>query len=100
MSTYVSLMSFTDQGIHNVRDTVKRADAAKAAAAKFGCKIVQIYWTMGQHDLVLVTKAPEDAALAAFGLAIGSLGDARTQMMRAFTQDEMGTVLGKMLGQR
>ncbi len=34
--------------------------------------------------------------MTAFGLSVGSLGNVRTQTLRAFTPDEMGAVLGKM----
>jgi uncharacterized protein with GYD domain len=36
MATYISLNNFTDQGIHNFKDTTKRADAIKEMAKKFG----------------------------------------------------------------
>lgn len=96
MPTYISLVGFTDQGIRTIKDTTKRADLARAAAARFGCQITQIYWTLGQHDLVLVTEAPDDATLSAFGLSLASLGNTRTQTMRAFSQDEMNAILAKM----
>ena len=36
MITYIVLASFTDQGIRNARDTIKRADAFEEMAKKFG----------------------------------------------------------------
>ena len=36
MPTYIVLGQFTEQGIRNVKDTSKRADAAKELAKKFG----------------------------------------------------------------
>src|SRR5439155_18694562 len=36
MATYVSLIQFTDQGIRNVKDTIKRGEAAIAEAEKMG----------------------------------------------------------------
>jgi len=41
MATYVGLIQFTDQGIRNIKDTVKRGDAAAAEAEKMGMKIVE-----------------------------------------------------------
>ena len=46
MATYIALSSFTDQGIRNIKDSTKRADAVKDAAKKFGCSMPQIYWTL------------------------------------------------------
>ena len=36
MATYVTLYNFTDQGLKNIKDTVKRKEAAKKAAAAVG----------------------------------------------------------------
>jgi hypothetical protein len=40
MATYVGLIQFADQGIRNIKDTVKRGDAAMAEAEKMGMKFV------------------------------------------------------------
>lgn len=96
MATYIALCNFTDQGIRSVKDTTKRADAVKEAASKFGAKMTHIYWTLGKYDLVTLIDAPDDAAAAAFGLAISSAGNIRLQTLRAFSQDEMGPILGKL----
>ena len=95
MLTYIVLGSFTDQGMRTIKDTTKRADAAKEAAARFGVKM-EIYWTQGQYDLVSICEANDEAAISAFGLAIGSAGNVRFQTMRALTKDEMNGILAKM----
>lgn len=96
MATYIALTSFTDQGIRTVKDTVKRADAVKEAASKFGIKVKDISWTLGQYDLVVTFDAPDDLAITAFGLSIGASGNVRTQTLRAFSRDEMSTIISKM----
>jgi uncharacterized protein with GYD domain len=96
MAMYVSLVNFTDQGIHNIKDTVKRSEAAMAEAEKMGMKIIQALWTMGAYDVVVLLDAPDDETISAFTLKIGSMGSVKTHTMRAFTKDEMGTVLAKI----
>lgn len=96
MATYIALANFTDKGIGSIKDTTKRADAAKEMAAKFGVTMKDIYWTLGQYDVVTVCEAPDDASFTAFGLAIGAAGNIRTQTLKAFTKDEMNVVLSKM----
>lgn len=96
MATYITLSNFTDQGIRNVKDSTKRADAVKEAAGKFGAKMTQIYWTLGSHDVVAVIEAPDDMSATAFALAIGMAGNVRTQTLRAFSRSEMNDILGKM----
>ena len=96
MAMYVSLVQFTDQGIRNIKETVKRSEAAMAEAEKMGMKIVQPLWTMGAYDVVVVLEAPNDETMSAFTLKIGSMGSVKTHTMRAFTKDEMEGILGKI----
>jgi uncharacterized protein with GYD domain len=95
MATFVSLCNFTDQGIRSVKDTVKRADAAADTAHKFGCSL-NVYWTRGQYDLIAIVEAPDEATAATFALAIEQAGNIRFETLRAFTRDEMQTVLSKL----
>jgi len=96
MATFIALGSFTDQGIRNVKDTVKRADAVKEAAQKAGVTMKDIMWTLGSYDMVVIFEAPDDAAITAFALAVGAAGNVRTQTMRAFSRSEMSGILAKL----
>src|SRR5213076_2697339 len=96
MATYVCLIQFTDQGIRNIKDTVKRGDAAMAEAEKMGMKIVEEYWTMGAYDGVVVVEAPDDETMSAFILKVGSVGNVKGQTLRAFRRNEMEGILAKI----
>ena len=97
MATYILLANFTDQGIHKIKDTQKRADTFKAMAKKCGATVKDVFWTLGEYDIVSVVEAPDDISITALGLSTGALGNVRTQTMRAFTQADMGTILGKLV---
>ena len=96
MATFVVLSQFTDQGIRAVKNSAQRAGQAAEKARAFGCEMKEIYWTMGQFDIVSIVEAPDEQSLAAFGFALGSAGNIRTQTLRAFTKDELGAILGKL----
>jgi uncharacterized protein with GYD domain len=96
MAMYVSLIQFTDQGIRNIKDTVKRGEAAKAEAEKMGVKIIEEYWTMGAYDVVVLLEAPDEAAVSAFILKVGSLGNVKGHTLRAFRREEMESILSKI----
>jgi uncharacterized protein with GYD domain len=96
MAMYVSLVQFTNQGIRNVKDTLKRSEGAMAEAEKMGMKIVEAFWTMGAYDVVVLLEAPNDETVAAFALKIGSMGSVRTHIMRAFPREEMEKILAKI----
>jgi uncharacterized protein with GYD domain len=96
MATYVSLIQFTDQGIRNVKDTIKRGDAAFAEAEKMGMKLIEEFWTMGEYDVVALFEAPDDETVSAFVLKNGALGNAKSQTLRAFRKEEMEGILAKI----
>ena len=96
MFTYIGLLNFTDKGIQSIKDSPQRAAAAKEAAKKYGVNMREVYWTMGEHDLVCVLEADSEASLTAFNLAIAMQGNVRSKSLRAFTASEMETVLAKL----
>ena len=96
MATYIALVNFTDQGVRQIRHTTERARALINAASNLGVKIKDIYWTMGVLDAVLIAETSDDDSMMAFAASIGSLGNIRTQTLRAFSAAEMNRILEKM----
>jgi uncharacterized protein with GYD domain len=96
MANYIALLQFTEQGIRTVKDTTKRAAAAGEMASKMGAKLTDVFWTLGPYDLVLVLEAPDDETMTALALKLGSLGNVKTQTMRAFRAKEMDAILAKV----
>ena len=74
MITYVVLTNFTDQGIRAAKDTMKRTEAFKEMAKKFGVTVKEIFWTQGQYDIVTITEAPDEISGTALNLSICALG--------------------------
>ncbi len=96
MPTYIVLGSFTDQGLRNIKDSPKRAEAVAAMAKKAGAALKETYWTLGQYDFIAVFEAPDDVSMTALGLNIGKLGNVRTETLRAFSGAELKSILGKV----
>jgi len=96
MATYIVLSRFTEQGLHTVKETTKRADAVREQASKMGIETRSLYWTIGKYDVVATFEAPNDEAMTALSLAIASQGNVTTQTLRAFSKDEMSGILGKL----
>jgi uncharacterized protein with GYD domain len=95
MPRYLSLINWTEQGVANFKDTVDRYDAAQQQFEQLGVRFEDVYWTLGEYDIVTVLEAPDDETAAAALLAVGSQGNIRTTTMRAFSRDEMRTVIEK-----
>ena len=94
MATFISLINFTDQGIRGVKDSPARYEAFKASAEKLDLQIKNVYYTVGNYDLVLILEGNEEAVTTAL-LKAGALGNVRTQTLRGFTIDEFRRILGK-----
>lgn len=98
MATFISNIKFTQQGIKGIDDTTKRAAALKIFAKKMGVKITDIYWTLGDHDGVLIFEAADDEIATSFLLHVGSMGNVHTSTVKAFTAAQMEKILAKVHG--
>ena len=96
MAMYVVLANFTDQGVKNVKDSTKRAEAFKELAKSSGATVKDLYWTLGQYDIVATVDAPDDMVITALGLTLAKGGNVRTQTLRAFSQADMSAILNKV----
>ena len=97
MVTNVVLAKFTDQGIRNAKEFPKRADAFRQMAKTFGVTVKDIFWTQGRYDIVTIVETPDEASAMLLSLSLSALGNVRTELLRAFSADEMATIVGKML---
>jgi len=95
MPHYISLVNWTEQGIRTVKESPKRVDAVNALASKLGAKM-DIFYTMGEYDVVAVTEAPSDDVAMQLLLEIGKIGNVRTKTLKAWTLAEATKVLSKL----
>ena len=96
ISTYITLVNYTEQGIKAVKDSPSRVDAAKELATSLGGELKQLFLTMGAYDMVAISEFPDDEAAARFSLILGSKGNVRTTTMVAFSEDRMRSVIGSL----
>jgi uncharacterized protein with GYD domain len=93
---FILSLNFTDQGIRNIKDAPKRAQAARELAKKVGVEIKQVYLTSGDSDLVAMLETANGDNVAKFALALGSLGNVRTRTARAWTQEEYQKLVAEL----
>ncbi len=96
MATYISLFSFTDQGIRNVKQSTERAQAFRKFAQKAGVTVKDIYWTLGAYDGVAIADAPDAQTMQSVLLGLGSQGNILTQTLPGFSPEEMASILAKL----
>jgi uncharacterized protein with GYD domain len=94
MPTYVALVNWTEQGIKNFPDTIRRAEEFSRWVQGHGGKVREVLWTVGEYDLVHVSEFASDEKAAAAFLLLASAGNVRSRMIRAFTAAEMKDIIG------
>ncbi len=96
MPVYVTLVNWTDQGIKTVGAAVERADKGAEIARKHGARFLEHYWTNGPYDVVAIVEAPDDESITAVFREIGTAGNARPTILRAFDREEMSAIIERM----
>lgn len=96
MATYVTLYTFTDQGMKNVKESPARLKAGIEAGQAAGMKVLGAYYTMGPYDLVVVSEADDEMAATAFALGTASQGNVKSLTMRAWNGEEFGKIVSMM----
>ena len=96
MASYIVLMNWTDQGIKNVKDTIKRAESLKLYLEKKGGKLTDILYTFGQYDLVVTAELPSDEIAMSVSLGTGALGNVRVTTLKAFGLDETRRIVDEL----
>ncbi len=96
MPTYITLGRYTQQGVEKIKEGPARIDAAKQAFRAAGGELKQWFLVLGQYDFVVVAEGPDDETAARLALTIGSLGNVRTETLRAFTEDEFRKIVAAL----
>jgi uncharacterized protein with GYD domain len=88
MPSYLMLVNFTDQGVRGIKEIPSRQDKSRETAKQFGVERKQVWMTFGPYDFVHLYEAPSDEAMAKFVMTLGSFGNVRTTVMRAWDESE------------
>ena len=96
MATFISLVNFTQEGVRNFNASPARAAAFRSMAQKAAVTVKDVYWTMGAYDAVIVMEAPDAETAVATMLGLASLGNVRTQTLRAFNSSEVKEIISKV----
>ena len=96
MGKYVLLLNWTDQGIKNVKDTIKRAESFKSYLERRGGKLTDLFYTFGQFDLVVTAELPSDEIAMSVSLGTGALGNVRVTTLKAFGLDETKRIVDEL----
>jgi uncharacterized protein with GYD domain len=96
MSTYISLLRYTQKRIESVKESPGRLDAARKAFEKTGAKLKDFYLVSGRYDAVVISEASDDVTAAKASLSMATQGNVRTETLRAFTEEEFRRIVGAL----
>ena len=96
MTTYVSLINWTEQGIKNFRDTTQRAADFTKLVESSGGSVRELVWTVGEYDMVCIAEFPDEETGVAALLQVGSAGNVRSTTMRAFSSEQMSGIIRRV----
>lgn len=99
MSTYITLIRFTEKGIDQIKSSPARLYMAQKAFKEAGGELKAFYLTMGHYDAVAICEAPSEEAYIKTILSIEWLeGAIRTETLRGFTEDEYRKIIAALPG--
>jgi uncharacterized protein with GYD domain len=55
-----------------------------------------LYYTVGRYDIVAIVEAPSDEAIASVLYSTGSLGNIRTETLKAYSISEAANIIEKL----
>ena len=92
LPSFVVLGNWTQEGIKNVQAAPERIKTTHDMVEKAKGKM-QLFYTLGNYDFVMIVEVPSDEAIMAILLCLGSMGNLRTTTMKAWTESEGAKIL-------
>ncbi len=96
MARFVVLLSFTEQGVSDIKASTSRAEAFHQRVDQAGGAVESLTWTLGGIDGVLVFTAPDEATAVALVLGLRRQMTVKTTMLRAFDAAEFEKITNKL----
>jgi uncharacterized protein with GYD domain len=96
MPHFVSLMKWTSTGRMGLPAWRDRVEEGERTIEEAGGKLVGVWVTLGQYDVVEVFEAPDDATALEIITKLGRHGAEETETLRAFTRDEAEEIIRRL----
>ena len=93
MTRYLSLLTFTEKGVHDIGQTRQRAAQFRSSVEQAGGSVVFQYWAVGEADGCLVFEVPDEEKGASLLLKLAGLGNVRTRTMRVYDETEFARIV-------
>ncbi|AEN05253.1 GYD family protein [halophilic archaeon DL31] len=88
MQRYVILVTYTNAGIKDMKNSPERLEKAIEVTEAHGGEFISFNMTMGRYDAVFIADFPDDQAAATAVLTIGSGGAVQSETLKALSDAE------------
>ena len=96
MPSYVVLLHCTQKGIETIERGLPRLDRAKQVFKAAGGELKAGCPVTGRYDAVAIVEASNGEVVARLALGNASLGNIRSETLRAFTEDEYRKLIASL----
>ena len=93
---YITLMKWTTQGRAGLPAWRDRVEEGERLIEEGGGRLVGVYVTLGQYDVVEIFEAETDEAALEIITKLQRTGTAETETLRAFTREEAEGIIRKL----
>jgi len=93
---YITLMRWTSKGLAGLPSWRERVEEGERTIEEAGGKLVGVWVTLGQYDVVEVFEAPSDDVALEIITKLQRHGAEETETLRAFTRDEAEAIIRKL----
>lgn len=88
MPTFIRLVNLTEQGAKNMDNLPKMIQDTKKVMERNNTKVISLYTTLGNYDLVAIIEAPDAKTAAKVSAQIAAQGNFRAETLAAVTVEE------------
>ena len=96
MPHYITLMRWTSEGYAGLPAWRERVEEGERIIEGAGGKLVGVYVTLGQYDVVEIFDAPDDDVAMEILMKLNRYGAEHTETLRAFTRDEAEEIIRRL----
>jgi uncharacterized protein with GYD domain len=90
---HMVLINFTDLGLKNIKDSLKRAGKFRKSVESAGGKILAQYWCLGEYDGCVIFESPTEQITASLILSLAQQGNVKTTTLHAFDEQEFKEIM-------
>lgn len=88
MPTFIRLVNLTEQGAKNMENLPAMVEEAQSVMNAHNTKMIDMFTTLGNYDLVAIIDAPDAIAAAKVSAKIAAQGNFRAETLAAVTMEE------------